>query len=56
MKTRSMLALVQQRGEGVPGIDEVRAAGPGAGADDALAVGGWIPEGNLVDARRLSAP
>jgi hypothetical protein len=47
------MALVKESGKGVPGINETRAAGPGAGSDDALAVLGGIPEGDFVDTGRL---
>lgn len=45
--------LVQEGGEGVPGIDEAGAACPRAGPGDALAVPWGVPEGDLVDSCRL---
>lgn len=50
-------ALVQERGERVPGVDEGRAARPGPRPHDALAfvvvVVGRVPEGHLEDPRGL---
>lgn len=46
-------ALVEQGGEGVTGINEFGARGPGAGTDDALALGRRVPESDLVDTSGL---
>lgn len=45
--------LVEEGGEGVSGVDEVGARGPGAGTGNALAAGGRVPESNLVDTSGL---
>lgn len=43
------VALVEEGGEGVPGVDEARAACPGAGPLDTAAVIRRVPKGNFVD-------